>query len=340
MPFTIYEDNGYLDVERLINLKKINFIFIIGARGIGKTYGVLKYLIKHDDARMMLIRRTVTQVELINIPEFSPLAKPASDLGFEYELKKIAKNYSKLQTLEDPPRILGYTAAMSTFSNIRGFDGSDINFIFYDEFQPERGDRVIKGEGEKFLNLYETINRNRELQGQPPVKAILASNANEIRSPILAEFGLTDVVAKMMDKKQEIYMNTNRGIAVIIPQRSPISEAKAETALYVAAESEDFKSMALNNEFIEQANVQSYPLKELKPLAAIGTMTVYLHKSRGFVYISLHRSGDCESYDTSESGTRIFKDNYYWMVPAYLGHNIIFESMRARMTFEKIFFGS
>lgn len=340
MPFTIYEDNGYLDLERLINLKKINFIFIIGARGIGKTYGVLKYLIKHDNARMMLIRRTVTQVELINIPEFSPLAKPASDLGFEYELKKIAKNYSKLQTLEDPPRILGYTAAMSTFSNIRGFDGSDINFIFYDEFQPERGDRVIKGEGEKFLNLYETINRNRELQGQSPVKAILASNANEIRSPILAEFGLTDVVAKMMDKKQEIYMNTNRGIAVIIPQRSPISEAKAETALYVAAESEDFKSMALNNEFIEQANVQSYPLKELKPLAAIGAMTVYLHKSRGFVYISLHRSGDCESYDTSESGTRVFKDNYYWMVPAYLGQNIIFESMRARIAFEKIFFGS
>lgn len=333
-----YPDHEYLNIPFMLSWKRINFIFLIGARGIGKTYGTMKELILNPYILMLLIRRTAAQIELINVPQFSPIAKPAKDLCVEWEMKKIAKNYNAMYLCGDEPRLMAYTAAMSTFSNVRGFDASDVNFIFYDEFQPEWGDRVIKDEGKKFLNLYETVNRNRELQGQPPVKALLASNSNEIRSPILAEFGITDIIAKMQDKGQEVYMNTARGIAIVCPMHSPISDQKSETALYTAVDSEEFKTMALENKYVETINVRSYPLQELKPITQIGELTVYLHKSRGFVYCSTHSSGDCEKYEMTASGIRIFKDNYYWMLPAYLGGNITFENVRSRMLFEKIFF--
>lgn len=338
---SLYEPSGYLDIERLIKLRGINFIFIIGARGIGKTYGVCRYLITHDDIKMLLIRRTVVQVELINIPEFSPIASPAKDLGVDYHMTKIAKNYNALyiDPPESDPRLAAITAAMSTFSNIRGFDASDINVIFYDEFQPERGEREIQNEGEKFLNMYETVNRNRELKGERPVKAICASNANDINSPILRELDLVDVCAKMQSEGQEIYMNTSRGIAVIMPQSSPISQAKRKTALYQAVNKDsEFTQMALDNAFDEVLDVQSYPLSEFKPLATIKNITVYMHKSRNFIYLSRHKSGAAETYDTSEASTRQFKKNYFWLYDAYLRQQLTFESLQVKQEFEKIIF--
>lgn len=336
----IYEENGYLDIEKIINLRGITFVFIIGARGIGKTYGVCKYLIKHDDAVMMLIRRTVTQIELINIPEFSPLAKPAADLGFGYVMKRIAKNYNAIYTAdEENPRLLAYTAAMSTFSNIRGFDASKVNFIFYDEFQPERGERDIANEGEKFLNMYETINRNRELNGEPPVKAICASNSNDINSPILRELDLVDVCAKMQERGQQIYMNTARGIAVIMPRDSRISKAKAKTALYKAVNKNSaFTRMALDNNFDEIVNVKSMPLREFKPLASIGNICIYQHKARSFIYISNHKSGAMFEYDLSDAGQRQFMASFDWLYDAYMNQSIVFESIQAKQDFEKIVF--
>lgn len=336
---TLYEPSGYLDIPRILKLKGINFVFLIGARGIGKTYGVCKYLLTHEDATMLLIRRTDRQVELINIPQFSPLAKPAKDLGFEYTLRKVAQGYRALWLESDPPRLLGYTAAMSTFSNIRGFDASDINFIFYDEFMPEKGERDIKGEGSKFLNMYETVNRNRELQGERAVKAICASNSNDINSPILRELDLVDVCARMQEREQEIYMNTARGIAVIMPQNSPISKAKAKTALYRAVDPEgDFAAMALDNSFDEIFDVKSYPLQEFKPLATIDGITVYMHKARNFIYISLHQSGACEIYDGSDAANRQFRAAYAWLYDAYMSQRIVFESLQAKQKFEKIIF--
>lgn len=335
----IYEDNGYIDMEKLIKLKGIWLLIIIGARGIGKTYGVCKYLIKHDDAVMMLIRRTVTQIELINIPEFSPLTKPAEDLGFGFTMKRLAKNYSGIYTLDEPPRLLAYTAAMSTFSNIRGFDASDVNFIFYDEFQPERGERDIKNEGEKFLNLYETVNRNRELDGKPPVKAILASNANDINSPILRELDLVDVCARMQERGQEVYMNTARGIAVIMPQYSEISKKKANTALYRAVKKNgDFAQMALNNAFDEVYDIKTYPLVEFNPVARIKNINIYQHKSRKFIYISAHAAGSCMEFDDNGGSLRQFLRYFDWLYDVYMGGDMIFESLQIKQEFEKIIF--
>ena len=44
----IYDKNGWLDVPRIVQLadrNKINFIFIIGARRTGKTYGIFQHFI-------------------------------------------------------------------------------------------------------------------------------------------------------------------------------------------------------------------------------------------------------------------------------------------------------
>ena len=94
----------------------------------------------------------------------------------------------------------GYTSALSTFSNLRGFDGSNIKILLYDEFIPERHERLIKNEADAFFNVYETINRNRELQGGPPLIALCLSNSNSLASPIFTALNLVKTLERMHNK--------------------------------------------------------------------------------------------------------------------------------------------
>lgn len=332
--YNLYLENGYLNMEAIIEMP-IPFIFVIGGRGIGKTYGTLKYLMEHENVKMLMLRRTQTQIDLVNTPSLSPLTPTAKDLGFEFEVKKIAKNYCGLYTAEEH-RLFAFTAAMSTFSNVRGFDAQSFNFIFYDEFIPERGERVNKTEGEKFVNMIETVNRNRELQGGEPVKVICASNSNDIDNLILREMNLVDIAARMQDKKQSVYINNNRGVAVIMPKNSPISEAKAGTALYKAVSNDsDFYNMAIGNKFEHSQNIKSEPIKEFKPIVSIGTVTIYVHKSRGYFYVSRHKAGGCTQFSTDTTSLVQFKVNYRWLIVAHMAQEVHFESLSVKQDFEK-----
>ena len=167
---SIYLDNGYLDIEKILNYK-VPFNFIVGGRGTGKTYGALKtaYL---NEIRFILMRRTQAQCDLINKPEFNPYKTICADLSLDISVKPISKYNAKIYENigEDAEKTLGYTCALSTISSLRGFDASDCILLVYDEFIPEKHERALKHEGAAFLNAYETINRNRELQGRDPCR--------------------------------------------------------------------------------------------------------------------------------------------------------------------------
>ena len=90
----LYLDNGYLNIEKIINYK-LPFNFIIGGRGTGKTYGALKYLY-YSGTRFMLMRRTQAQCDLINKPEFNPFKALATDDNLSIAVKSISKYNSMI----------------------------------------------------------------------------------------------------------------------------------------------------------------------------------------------------------------------------------------------------
>ena len=83
----LYEENGFLNFAEIVKIKT-PFIFIVGARGIGKTYGGIKYAVTND-IKFMLSRRTQKQADIISQPELSPLKSPCDDLGINYTVKSI-----------------------------------------------------------------------------------------------------------------------------------------------------------------------------------------------------------------------------------------------------------
>ena len=334
----LYDENGYVNIKKIINLD-IPFIFIVGGRGTGKTYGTLKMVVE-DDIMFMLMRRTQSQTDLINKPEFSPFKPINSDLGINIETKQVSKyNAGLYNNIEEGGSPIGYTCALSTIANMRGFDASDVKILIWDEFIPEKHERPLKNEAMAFFNAYETINRNREIKGEKPLQVIALANANDLANPIFLELGLVRIANKMKKRKQESYINKERGIAIFLLEESPISKQKGETAVYKLTRGSDFEKMSIENRFSsdKKSRIKSKPLREYRPIVCIGELCIYEHKSNTTLYASTHKTGSPITYTLSDADRARFIRAYKWVWDEYLENNIEFEEYLCEIMLTKAF---
>ena len=329
-----YTDAGYLDVSRIFGFNTV-FNFIVGGRGIGKTYGFLKYVIEHD-IKIMYLRRTQKQIDIINKEEFSPFKAVCADLNKEYEHIQLAKGSVKI-CVDD--KEVAYTGALSTFSALRSFDMSDIDCIIYDEFIPESSERVtISHEYEAFLNMYETVNRNRELQGRPAVRLYALANANRLQNKLFLGLRLISVADKMIKEGSSEYHNPYRSISLYFPS-APVSQRKAKTALYKLDSNSEFNAMALRNDFnLDTADVKRLPIGECNPLVNLGELCVWKHKSKtDTYYVSTRQAlGSAPVYDATERSCGQFKDRYSRiMFAAVFGDHFYYDSVLSKSLFSE-----
>ena len=325
-------DNGYADIESILSVG-VPFIFVIGGRGTGKTYGALKYCIEHK-TKIMLMRRTQSQADLINKQEFSPFKAVASDLAVDISVETVNK-YSSAFYLDE--LCLGYSCALSTVSNLRGFDASDIELLIYDEFIPEKHERTIKNEGSALLNAYETMNRNRELKGDKPLQVLALANAFDIANPIFRDLGLINICEKMKQKGNPVYVNKQRGLCVVMLDGSRISDQKKQTALYKLTENNSFNEMALANDFAynDDSGIKSQNIKDYKIKCGVGDIYIYKRRSGSKYYITEFKSGSCDYYSGDDVEVSRFLKKYGRSLhAAYMKRNMIFENMLAKSLFE------
>lgn len=338
----IYQESGYIDI-RAIKKLGLPFNFIVGGRATGKTYTTLKTQIE-DDEKFMFMRRTQTQADLINKPEFSPFKPINADNGWKIGTQAITKyNSAFYEMVEDGEKLIpqgspkGYTCALSTISNMRGFDASDVKVLIYDEFIPERHERPLKNEGMAFLNAYETINRNRELKGEPPLQVLGLANANDLANPIFMELGIVRKAEQMRRKGKEISIDSKRGVGIFLLNDSPISKQKRNTALYRLSQGTEFAEMSLNNNFIgeESGIIKSRKLEEYKPIVAVGELCIYEHKANGRYYASTHKTGSPPSFGSGEVERSRFQRLYGWLWFEYMANNIEFEEILCEILLTK-----
>ena len=190
-------------MPKLINRPGM-FLIVVGSRQIGKTYGTLKYICSLDK-KYIFLRRTKTALDTVTDPKISPFLSLQQDGIAEFSIKKNKMLYNIYQDGEEDPRCMA--AALSTFSNLRGFSGREYEYIIYDEFIGENHERPMKDEAGALFNMIETVNSNRELSGQRPVKVILLANSNRIINPIFMGLNLVTVMEKMQRDGLTFYEN-------------------------------------------------------------------------------------------------------------------------------------
>lgn len=301
-------DLKYYDIrEKAGKLRPLSFI--IGGRGIGKTYSAILYALESGKP-FLYMRNTDAQMQESATQFGNPFKRVGLDHGRDIKLEREAKHYVVNEYIdgEERPRVIGYGASCSTFSNLRGVDLSDVEIVLFDEFIERR--KLSFNQFDSFMGMYETINRNRELQGRDPLRVILLSNSQSLRNPIIQGLDLTQKIVNMIQNDERYYITPE--IYIELPDVM-ISKAKANTAIYRAAAGTGAAREALENEFVYDSfkNVQKIRINELKPICTAwsenGPITFYKHKSKPLIYAADIPSWSAPVYD-KESYAMFMRD--------------------------------
>lgn len=326
---------GYFDAESVINAGYI-FNYITGGRGIGKTFGFLRYFIDNR-IPFILMRRTQTEADLQGDIITSSLKPHLLRNDIQARFNKFAGG--KLTSVTDPDgAMICVICALSTISSLRGIDLSEFGTIIYDEFITEPHVKKIKAEGQALENAYETINRNRELDGLDPVKLYCLSNSLNLANDIFIYRDLLPYAERLINTGEEVATPDPRTL-LIIAQHSPISARKAGTVLYQSA-SEEYAKMAISNEFI--LNDFSYVkkiknLNEYKCVCKVGDRFIYKHKQNGQYYVCPVRAQTKHIYSNTYSDLQRFQRERWRIYTRYLDGLVRFDSYQSIALFEKYY---
>lgn len=229
---------------------KLNHLFsygtkivgIIGARGIGKTYGCKKYLLKQYfrcNKKFAILRdneRALDELVANNCSKF--LKDVKDDPALSKFFRRIEKIYYANGILYFEKKEVGYFMACSTFYKLKGNSYNDVQNILYDEFiaekvQVNRGNRALE-----FVNMIETIGRIRN-----DYRVLMTANALDIGDEILDLLGI-----KIKDFGY--YVNRKKNVAVLYSESSPLFlQAKAKSIVGGLVTGSTFEDNIIHNKF-------------------------------------------------------------------------------------------
>lgn len=324
-----YLNNGYINYD-YIDSKNCTFNILVCGRGTGKTYGGLVHILEKKE-KFIFMRRTQTELdEVVSNSELSPFNKINIDYGTNWGFEKISKNQYGIYGYDEEGKPsgnnIGISLALSTVSHIRGFNSPNITYWLFDEIVPEEHSRPIKNEAFAFFNAYETLNRNRELEGQKPLKVYMLANSNILGNPYFIALNLIDTINNMIGNNIPVYIDRKRDLGLFIYSDSPISSLKEETALYRLTQKTTYGEMAIKNKFENIAILTgSKALETMISVCIFGDICFYRAKNNSFYYATLHKSGSPPVYTTDKDDVTRFKKKYGYIVNSILNNKLIFE---------------
>lgn len=179
--------NLYWDIRKPLSYNCL-WNYILGMRGGGKTYGTLKWCIEQhlkekergNEWQFLYVRRLKAELDKLTIMRGGRLFNAVSREFPTHELK------AESNTLYCDGVVCGYAQPLSTASILKSDSFPNVWCIVFDEFIIDnRGTyHYLKDEVTKFLDLYETVARGRD------VRVFFLSNAVTVSNPYFDYFHL------------------------------------------------------------------------------------------------------------------------------------------------------
>lgn len=311
-------------------LRTLNFF--IGGRGIGKTYSTIEKVV---NLKQPFIYLRNTDVQLSESASFmgNPFKKWNSNNNRNICLIPEKKHYNIIDP-DDDNKIIGYGISLSTAGNLRSVDFSDVKYVIYDEFIEKRP--LMFDQFDNFNNLVETINRNREIEGEEPCIFICLSNAQKIDNPILIGYGLVPAIEDMMKTGARMY-RTN-AIMLMLPE-AKVSELKKDTSLYIASKGSAFADQALANKFSNDNfhHVKKLPINEYTCLYKIDDMYIWKHKHEARYYVCETRAENVAEYDTHAAYSLFYRNIGLYLREIYYQDKMWFSDYVMKSRFVSIY---
>lgn len=171
-----YNYNKILTYNALLN-------FLIGERGVGKTYGAVKFVTKQfikKNEQFAYIRRYKSDLKSSVSSFFTSIIN-----NNEFPDHNLSSSHNKFYCDHN---VCGFAMTLSTAQDLKSSNFDGVKYIIFDEFIIDEGQKkyYLHNEVETFLNLIETIARMRD------VRIFLLGNAgNVVTNPYFLYFDLS-----------------------------------------------------------------------------------------------------------------------------------------------------
>lgn len=179
------------------------FNFIVGARGSGKTYGMLKDMVQRflnsprdNRAQFVYMRRTKTELRPLTTANGARIFDDIAKEFPHHELKAVSDILQIRPITEDGSEAewetCGYGFALSTSTTKKSIAYPQVRDIVFDEFiiDNTRTYHYLADEVRKFLDAYETIARPGNDPNRPITRVWFIANAVTVNNPYFAFFHL------------------------------------------------------------------------------------------------------------------------------------------------------
>lgn len=281
------------DIKRTISYNCL-FNFIIGNRGAGKTYGALKNCIedylktRNSDypKQFLYVRRNKTELEKLTIARGGRLFQAVQREFKDHTLK------AESNVLYCDGEVMGYAQPLSTASILKSDSFPYVATIIFDEFIIDNTGtyHYLKDEVRKFLDLYETVARMRD------VRVFFLSNAVSVANPYFDYFHLDKPFNGDIQKfgaTKDILVQNVAGAALI--------SMKKETRFGKLIDGSEYGDYAIDNkwlldntDFIEQKTQRSIYYLTLRYKDT--DLGIWFDPVQWLYYVSLNVDKQCEKY--------------------------------------------
>lgn len=185
------KSSKWYDIRPILS-KNADFNLIVGQRGNGKTYGIVKFCLEDyknskGKNRFAYIRRWADDIKGFRAEQLLfPLQKVIEELfGVGYTVTYWRHKYYLVNADGEKVDIIGYCLALSEASHTKSVAYTGVKNILFDEFIQMAGERALPDEMLKFENTLSTIIRDRQ-----DVKVFMAANTVSKFSPYFPHFAL------------------------------------------------------------------------------------------------------------------------------------------------------
>lgn len=221
------DKNIFFSFDRTLSHNKL-FNWVIGARGIGKTFNSLDLALRRyqrGKGQFIYLRRYKEEIKPSKMENlFLPLEREGMCEHIEYN--------SGCFYIGDDLEPCGYSFALS--STEKSMALPDVSLIIFDEFLIEKGyKRYLDDEVDAFLNFYETVARMRD------VTVLFLSNAVSFYNPYFVYFDLTTPFNSEFKKKGEHLIQ--------LVSSDDFKEVKKQTRFYNIIENTRYSEYSVEN---------------------------------------------------------------------------------------------
>lgn len=229
----------FYDLQKVLSYNCL-LNFIVGERGVGKTYGTIKFAVNDflkNGNQFVYIRRYKTELQS-SVPKFFDALNANNEFGDDVSLK------SQGNVFKCNKQICGYAVALSNANILKSTSFAKVKTIIFDEFIIDKGCyHYLQNEVHQFLDVVETIGRLRD------IRCFLLGNAISKSNPYYLYFNLGDPYGS------EIKTFKDGLILVNYIANMEYREVKKNTRFGKLIDGTEYGSYAIDNQWLNESKV-------------------------------------------------------------------------------------